>query len=120
MNTQPSSDTTSSNPDARSARADERPPIVGHTQGAAGSVIGTVSNELQALTSRARDLPQMLEQQLKDNPYAVLGVTAGVGFGLGMIVSSRVTRMLLLSVGGYALNEVLKARVKKYLDGALT
>lgn len=117
MNTQQSSYATPSNTDAR---ADAPPPIVGHTQGAAGSVIGTVSNELQALTSQARNLPQMLDQQLKDNPYAVLGVTAGLGFGLGMIFSSRITRMLLLSVGGYAVNEVLKARVKKYLDGALT
>jgi len=120
MNTQQASYTIPSNLDGRAARAVEPPPIAGQRPGAVGNVIGAVSTELQALTSQARNLPKMLEQQLKDNPYAVLGVAAGVGFGLGMIFSSRLTRMLLLSVGGYAVNEMLKARMKKYLDGALT
>ena len=120
MNTHHENHATASNSEGRAAPSDDPTTTMGHAQQAVESAIGSVSHELQSLTSQARNLPQMLEQQLKDNPYAVLGVTAGVGFGLGMIVSSRVTRMLLLSVGGYALNEVLKARVKKYLDGALT
>ncbi|MFO0605715.1 MAG: hypothetical protein U0324_21210 [Polyangiales bacterium] len=101
------------------AHTDDPATVEGDTRRPVLDALGSVSGELQALSSKARGLPSVLEREVKDSPLAALGVAAGVGFGLGMIFSSRLTRMLLLSVGGYALNEVLKARVKKYLDATM-
>jgi len=53
---------------------------------------------------------------VRDNPYRTLGIAAGVGFGVGALVSSKLLRVLLVTAGGYAVNEIVRRRIKSVLD----
>jgi ElaB/YqjD/DUF883 family membrane-anchored ribosome-binding protein len=75
---------------------------------------------LESLLQKAKDLPKLIETEVKDNPYRTLGVAVGVGFGLGAIMSSRITRLMLVTAGGYALNEVARTQIKRFIDDFAT
>jgi ElaB/YqjD/DUF883 family membrane-anchored ribosome-binding protein len=70
----------------------------------------------EALLQKARDLPHLIESEVKSNPYRTLGVAVGVGFGLGAVMSSRIARLLLVTAGGYAVNEVARTHIKRFVD----
>lgn len=69
-----------------------------------------------ALLQRAKDLPELIQTEVKANPYRTLGIAVGVGFGIGAVMSSRIARMFLVTAGGYALNEVARTHIKKLVD----
>ena len=70
----------------------------------------------EALLQKAKDLPQLIESEVKDNPYRTLGIAVGVGFGLGAVMSSRIARLFLVTAGGYAINEVARTHIKRFVD----
>ena len=63
-----------------------------------------------------KNLPQIIQREVRDNPYRTLGIAAGVGFGVGALVSSKLLRVLLVTAGGYAVNEIVRRRIKSVLD----
>ena len=67
----------------------------------------------------ARELPARIEREMKENPYRTLGVAAGVGFGVGAIVGSRLMRTLLLAAGGIVVSEFARGRIKQIVDDLL-
>jgi ElaB/YqjD/DUF883 family membrane-anchored ribosome-binding protein len=64
----------------------------------------------------ARDLPNIIQKEIQKNPYRTVGIAAGVGFGVGAVVGSRLLRMALLATGGYLASEVARGRMKKVID----
>jgi hypothetical protein len=70
---------------------------------------------LRAVTSTvanaARDAFGSIRAQLEQRPHAVLAVGAGLAFGLGTLVGSRVIRWLAVLGGGYALARVVAREV---------
>ena len=64
----------------------------------------------------SKDLPQIIEREMKKHPYRAVGVAAGVGFGVGAVVGSRLLRMALLATGGFLASEVARGRMKKLME----
>ncbi|WP_394847600.1 DUF883 C-terminal domain-containing protein [Pendulispora brunnea] len=64
----------------------------------------------------ARDLPEIVEREVKENPYRTLGIAAGVGFGVGAIVGSKLLRTMLLATGGILASEMARGRIKRLID----
>lgn len=116
MNTSGMNDTTgptTANGTATKKRGSHR----GHEhEGAslASRVVGKIDPE--AIVDGARRLPAIIQQQVKENPYRALGIAAGVGFGVGAMFSSRIARVLLVTAGGYAVNEFARGRIKAFLE----
>ncbi len=67
----------------------------------------------------ARELPARIEREMKENPYRTLGIAAGVGFGVGTIVGSRLMRTMLLAAGGIVVSELARGRIKEIVDDLL-
>jgi len=90
----------------------------GETEGEDLSLAGKVAEKIdpQAIVDGAKRLPEIIRREIQENPYRTLGVAAGVGFGVGALFSSRIARVLLVTAGGYALNEVARTRIKRFLD----
>lgn len=82
------------------------------------SLAGKVAEKIdpQAIVDGAKRLPEIIRREVQENPYRALGVAVGVGFGVGALFSSRIARVLLVTAGGYALNEVARTRIKHFLD----
>jgi len=67
----------------------------------------------------ARDLPEIVQREVKENPYRTLGIAAGVGFGVGAIVGSKLLRTMLLATGGILASEMARGRIKSLIDELL-
>ncbi len=65
---------------------------------------------------RAKQIPELIDEQLKENPYRLLGIVGAVGVGVGMLIGSKVMRALVVSVGGYALTEGLRGYVAEQIQ----
>jgi len=68
------------------------------------------------ISNFARELPEIVEREMKENPYRTLGIAAGVGFGVGAIVGSRLLRTMLLATGGILASEMARGRVKRLIE----
>jgi len=77
---------------------------------------GAVPALLKQLVDKAKELPSIIQTELRDNPYRLLAMVAGVGFGVGAVLGSRIGRVLLLTVGEYALTETLRSQAKKFVS----
>lgn len=75
-----------------------------------------IAHEARGLVEQLRDVPSLIERELKDNPYRTLGIVGAAGFGLGAMLGSRLLRVMLISAGGYAVNELLRSRISRMLD----
>ena len=58
------------------------------------------------------DVPHVIRK----NPYPALAVAAGAGLIIGVTVGSKLVRMLVGSVGMYAVGEVAKKYAKQALQ----
>ncbi len=65
----------------------------------------------QKVAEQARRVPELIDHELKENPYRLLGIVGAVGVGIGMLIGSRVMRAVIISVGGYAVTEALRGYV---------
>ncbi len=72
----------------------------------------------QKVAEQARRVPELIDAQLRENPYRLLGIVGAVGVGVGMLIGSRVMRAIVVSVGGYALTESLRGYVGEQLQKA--
>ncbi|WP_394837112.1 DUF883 C-terminal domain-containing protein [Pendulispora rubella] len=70
----------------------------------------------EKISEFARDLPAIVEREVKENPYRTLGIAAGVGFGVGAIVGSKLLRTMLLATGGILASEMARGRIKRLID----
>ncbi|WP_394822668.1 hypothetical protein [Pendulispora albinea] len=68
------------------------------------------------ISSFARELPEIVEREVKANPYRTLGVAAGIGFGVGAIVGSRLLRTVLLATGGVLASEMARGHVRRFIE----
>ena len=84
------------------------------------SLESTLELDARKLVAQVRGIPQRVERELKERPYRLLGIAGAVGFGVGAMFGSRVVRMMLVTAGGYGVNEVLRASIKRYLDSMET
>lgn len=75
-----------------------------------------IAHDARGLVDQLRDVPSLLERELKNNPYRVLGIAGAAGFGLGAMFGSRLLRVMLISAGGYAVNELLRTRISRLVD----
>jgi ElaB/YqjD/DUF883 family membrane-anchored ribosome-binding protein len=64
-----------------------------------------------------RDTPRIIEREVREHPYRTLGIAAMIGGSVGLIVGSRLVRMLLTTATSYALAELSKAVVRRYIEG---
>jgi ElaB/YqjD/DUF883 family membrane-anchored ribosome-binding protein len=60
-------------------------------------------------------LPAQFDAQTKRNPYAAVGIAFAVGAGAGIVLSSRVLRMVLASGLTYIATEVGKTYLRQAL-----
>jgi len=79
-----------------------------------GKKAATQPTLLGRLARKAKELPALIDAELRENPYRLLGIAVGVGFGAGAVLGSRVGRMLLLTVGEYAVSEALRTQAKRF------
>ncbi|HWL85665.1 MAG TPA: DUF883 C-terminal domain-containing protein, partial [Polyangiaceae bacterium] len=60
--------------------------------------------------------PETVQRAVKENPYRALGIAAGVGFGAGTILGSRLLRAMMLTAGGVLASELARDRVRKWVE----
>jgi hypothetical protein len=60
-------------------------------------------------------LPMNLDEQIKQNPYATLGVAVALGAGAGLLLGHRILRTVLTSVASYAAIEIGRELGRAYL-----
>lgn len=73
-------------------------------------------DEARGLVDQLRGVPSLVDRELKENPYRVLGIAGAIGFGLGAMFSSRILRMMLITAGGYGVNEILRTRISRLIE----
>jgi len=75
-------------------------------------------NDWQATAKQAADALSQLDvpHVIRKNPYPAMAVAAGAGLLIGTIVGSRMIRMLVGSVGMYAVGEVAKKYAKQAMQ----
>ena len=61
------------------------------------------------------ELPTDVDARTKSHPYAALGVAAGIGFGAGVLLSSRILRAALASGIAYAAAEFGRTYLRQML-----
>lgn len=97
----------------REERGDERGPV----ERAEGAIARLAERfPAEKIVEYSKDLPQIIEREIKNHPYRTVGVAAGVGFGVGAVVGSRLFRMALLATGGFLASEVARGRMKKLIE----
>jgi hypothetical protein len=60
-------------------------------------------------------LPMNLNEHVKRNPYATLGVAVALGAGAGLLLGHRILRTVLTSVASYAAIEIGRELGRAYL-----
>jgi len=70
---------------------------------------------LDDLREMGGQLRQRVEDEIRNRPFAALGVAFGAGVLVSSIVSSRLTRLVILAAGGYAAREMLGNRLMEVL-----
>jgi hypothetical protein len=63
----------------------------------------------------ATALPSRIDQRLKRNPYAVVGIACAVGMGIGIVASSRILRAALTAAATAALIDLGRAYIQNSL-----
>jgi len=76
-----------------------------------------ISAAARKLVEQARRLPELLQSELRENPGRALGLVGGIGFGAGVLVGSKLVRTILVTVGGYAVTELLRTYVGDQVRG---
>jgi hypothetical protein len=61
----------------------------------------------------ANELPTRLRDQIQRNPYAMIGIAAVVGTGLGVVLSSRILRAVITATATAAALEIVRTFVRK-------
>ena len=79
------------------------PPTAIHTNGSARTVGRRFARRAISVLS---DLPSNIEVEIKQNPYAALGIACGIGMGAGLLLGSRVLRSALVTAVSYAFVEL--------------
>jgi hypothetical protein len=79
------------------------PPTAIHTNGSARTVGRRFARRAISVLS---DLPSNIEVEIKQNPYAALGIACGIGMGAGLLLGSRILRSALVTAVSYAFVEL--------------
>lgn len=88
----------------KSAQGDvTHPPTAIHTNGSPRTAGRRFARRAMSVLS---DLPSNIEVEIKQNPYAALGIACGIGVGAGVLLGSRVLRSALVTAVSYALVEL--------------
>jgi hypothetical protein len=76
------------------------------------------TNDWQATAKQAADVLSKLDvpHVIRKNPYPALAVAAGAGLIIGITVGSRLVRMLVGSVGMYAVGEVARKYARQAME----
>ena len=76
------------------------------------------NSDWQATAKQAADVLSRLDvpHVIRKNPYPAMAVAAGAGLLIGITVGSRLVRMLVGSVGMYAVGEVAKKYAKQAMQ----
>jgi|SRR5580704_13041361 hypothetical protein len=81
-----------------------------------GSDGGRGKDFLRRARATVKGLPSWLDEQIKRNPYAVVGIACGAGIGIGVIFSSRIVRGLLTATATAAVLELARGLVRQNLS----
>ncbi len=94
------------------AQADHQPKDP-HSNGRARIDSRAFARRAKAAVAR---LPSTLDEEIKQSPYAVLGIAFGVGAAAGVFLSSRILRTVLASAASYAAIELGRSYLGEVLD----
>ena len=83
-----------------------------------GHRVSRRNSDWQATAKQAADVLSRLDvpHVIRKNPYPALAIAAGAGLLIGVTVGSKLIRMLVGSVGMYAVGEVAKKYAKQALQ----
>jgi ElaB/YqjD/DUF883 family membrane-anchored ribosome-binding protein len=70
---------------------------------------------LEDLREIGGQLRQRVEDEIRNRPFAAVGVAFGAGVLVSTIVSSKLARFAILAAGGYAAREMLGERLMEVL-----
>lgn len=89
-----------------------------HTAHNNGHRVSRRNSDWQATAKQAADVLSRLDvpHVIRKNPYPAMAVAAGAGLLIGITVGSRLVRMLVGSVGMYAVGEVAKKYAKQAMQ----
>lgn len=65
-------------------------------------------NGTESVRSMARDLNAQLATQVREKPYAAIGLAAGAGFVAGSILGSRIAQLGVAAAAGYLARDVMQ------------
>jgi len=68
--------------------------------------------ELRRALRNVRDLTRRLEDAMTHKPLALIGVVAGGGFAVGVLVGSRLARAMLVAAVGFAFGATRARRTR--------
>jgi len=91
------------------------PPTAIHTNGSARTAGRRFARRAMSVLS---DLPSNIEVEIKQNPYAVLGIACGIGVGAGLLLGSRILRSALVTAVSYAFVELGRSYLQDMADRA--
>jgi ElaB/YqjD/DUF883 family membrane-anchored ribosome-binding protein len=69
-------------------------------------------------TEMIRGFPASLDEHLKRNPYATLGIACAIGVGVGVLIGTRVLRTVVASAVSLAAVELGRAWVRQVMAPA--
>jgi ElaB/YqjD/DUF883 family membrane-anchored ribosome-binding protein len=76
-------------------------------------VIHTLERRATAVRDLALDLRERAELAIQERPYIVPVAAGAVGFGVGVLVASRLSRMVLLAAAGAMLSDTVRGQIVK-------
>jgi hypothetical protein len=81
-------------------------------------------NGTESVRTTARNLNAQLATQMKERPYAAIGLAAGAGIVAGSILGSRIAQLGVAAAAGYLARDLLEgtevgAELRRMVDSAL-
>ena len=83
-----------------------------------GHRVSRRNSDWQATAKQAADVLSKLDvpHVIRKNPYPALAIATGAGLLIGITVGSRLVRMLVGTIGMYAVGEVAKKYAKQAME----
>lgn len=79
----------------------------------ASSADMAIREGLEQARDLVEDLRDRAEMAFHERPYLLPVATGVLGFGIGVLVGSKLSRLILFAAGGALLNDAVRARVMK-------